>query len=338
MNAGYKSLLKIKSKLNKAKSALDKISSAKCEFVSAAMNIYKTDKTILTKALNYPVTNAWMKLIEIYKIFNIQDYVPHNPVYFDNASLPGLWILASLWYFKELEWYASSLVDGEYLGDNYKIYENNKSKFYMGNLIFEGNEIFIDGDVCKIENIEVWSRSIPPLDLYTSDLGMSGEAGGYNNQEKTHLKPHIGQSLAMLKMLKTGGVGVLKQYTYFEHLTISLLYLLSMCFDKFHIYKPVTSHATNSESYVICIGAKSFEERELAINLFTLKLANFNYESMVKYPQSFLNSLPIDHYHNQIVALKRYVEYSHSNTKFADIQKNEMLIQNKINFVKTFYE
>lgn len=58
-------------------------------------------------------------------------------------------------------------------------------------------------------------------------------------------------------MLSPGGSFILKMFTFFEHCSVSLLYLLYVCFVELHVFKPCTSKPGNSEVYVI---AKNFRK------------------------------------------------------------------------------
>jgi len=54
--------------------------------------------------------------------------------------------------------------------------------------------------------------------------------------------------------LKLGGNMVLKQYTFFKNLTWRRIMFYASVFNKFYIFKPVTSRARNSEIYLIGLG------------------------------------------------------------------------------------
>ena len=60
---------------------------------------------------------------------------------------------------------------------------------------------------------------------------------------------------------------MLKGFTFFEHATISLLFLLRTFFREFHAFKPCTSKEGNSEVYFLAIGYRRTEETVQFVNV-----------------------------------------------------------------------
>jgi hypothetical protein len=73
-------------------------------------------------------------------------------------------------------------------------------------------------------------------------------------QEAGTAQLRYSETVCALGLLRRGGCFVLKIFTAFEHWTVSLLYLLTCCFDRVALSKPATSKAGNSEVYVVCMG------------------------------------------------------------------------------------
>lgn len=65
---------------------------------------------------------------------------------------------------------------------------------------------------------------------------------------------HFAEVVAALQILDMGGSFVLKMFTFYELVTVSLLYFLNNVFDKVEVFKPASSKQGNSEVYVICTG------------------------------------------------------------------------------------
>ena len=63
---------------------------------------------------------------------------------------------------------------------------------------------------------------------------------------------HYCEAFAAMMVLAVGGNFLLKMFTMFEHMTVSLLYLLSCVFEEVIVNKPATSKEGNSETYVVC--------------------------------------------------------------------------------------
>jgi hypothetical protein len=261
-----KHILFLQHNLEKNKCRLDKykklISDTQFSKILSIFNIFQKEKYILAKNINgNNITNAWLKCYEILCEFNIiSDLTNRNKInninHFDNASLPGSFILATHHYMKTIypkfsyKWKASSLFDNnsKTFGDDYKLYHNYKNNWVMT------KEINNNGDMTNIKCINniVDKMGKNSIDLYTSDLGFSVDQD-YNNQESLHYKANTGQIILCLKLLKIGGNCIIKHYTCFKPYTLSYLFLLGKLFEKVYITKPLTSKSSNSEVYIIGI-------------------------------------------------------------------------------------
>jgi hypothetical protein len=204
---------------------------------------------LMAKATGDPVSNAYLKCFELLNILDIRPQV-----HFDNASLPGGWILATARHAtmngrRAPAWRASSLVAHGALEDHYHLM---KGKLRNRWLMLPGN-----GDVCDpavIEHIatRMARERIGRVDFYTSDLGFDVSAD-YNNQETLHMRANLGQVILGLRLLAVGPAStfITKQYTMCEPFTISLMAVLSRVFGRLDIIKPFTSKAANQEMYVV---------------------------------------------------------------------------------------
>jgi hypothetical protein len=266
-----KSLENIKNELNTIKSRLDE------EFKNVSFtknwhncDPFKNEKKIIAKIINLPyITNAWLKCYEIIEYYNLipfkydefnKNNEQQNFNHFDNASFPGTFILSVFHYINtktnysdKYNWYGSSLIQPNELNaspleDKFNLYKNYKQNWLMN----ENN----NGDVL-IENnqLEMRSKIGGKIDLYTSDLGFD-VSNDYNQQEILHSSANIGQILSGLLTLREGGCFITKQYTTFEPITLSIMYMASTFFDNFYICKPKTSREANSETYLVGKGFK----------------------------------------------------------------------------------
>lgn len=86
--------------------------------------------------------------------------------------------------------------------------------------------------------------------LITADGSMDCQENPAEQELMTH-PLHLCEVICSLFCLRPGGSLVLKMFTFFEVQSVSLLYLLSCCFEEVHVYKPITSKLGNSEVYVI---------------------------------------------------------------------------------------
>lgn len=266
---------KLETKLNAAKSQMDKYYESKnvrSRFVSfwRFMDASIVIKRRLTEKLGFTVTNAFLKMIELAVDCKLVD-TTQDLVHFDNGALPGAFIMAMRTYMEmnsqsgRYIWHGSSLIDPDnphVLTDEYGLWASNPDNFMMN----ESN----NGDVTLARNIADWSRRIKTRpNLYTSDIGMD-VTGDYNNQESIHMHANFGQVVAALALLRQGGHMVIKMYTFFKDFSIGLIALAAQHFDEFYITKPFSSRPSNSEIYLVgrCFrGISEFELKKLLVRI-----------------------------------------------------------------------
>lgn len=295
----YDNLIRLKKLLNKSKQNLDYIyTSATFEKMYRKIsNLYRSYDLLRGKdgflVQNYNaeiVTNAWLKMYEMIvfiddrlKKINKSKTKTFNTVHI--AEAPGNFILAINHYIKTLyphiewNWLANSyreLYDsnsthdfskkntssGGYLNDVYGLMKNYKNKWMFG---ADG-----DGDITSVNNIISFNQQIKKdfkdkVDLLTSDVKYEPKDIDYNEEENYNIPVHLGHLLCALTMLKPGGTMILKEFTFFESMSVSLLYLMVNCFKRVLIVKPETSRDANSEVYIIGISYKD-NLSELQIN------------------------------------------------------------------------
>ena len=212
---------------------------------------FKELKCIISKQYNIKnVSNAWLKMYELITYYDLIDRENKNFIYFDNASFPGSFIIATNYYINtntninNFQWYANSLINtSSNLEDRYELYKRNSDNYLMDEIN--------NGDMTNLDNIDyIINKLNKKVDLYSSDLGMTS-ADDFNNQEKIHIIPNIGQNLLGLLILKKNGNFICKMYTFFESQNISLICILTNFFKEFYISKPSSSKSANSEIYLV---------------------------------------------------------------------------------------
>ncbi len=248
-----KVLQQLKEQVNASKSLLDR-HYKNPNFLKAwhKCDPFRTEKDIVARIGNTcNVTNAWLKCYELIIHYEL---CTGKVLHFDNAAFPGSFILGTHHYAKthsiDYQWFGSSLLsvieqNSKPLSDKYRLYQN-----YPDHWLMNKNN---DGDVLKVQNqldMHKFFKAKGGVTLYTSDLGFD-VSSDYNNQELLHAKANIGQILAGLLTLSRGGHFVTKQYSTFESITISIIYIASTFFEEFYISKPATSKAANSEIYLV---------------------------------------------------------------------------------------
>jgi len=110
------------------------------------------------------------------------------------------------------------------------------------------------GNLYSLANQESFKQSahkhIGKAHLYTADGGFDFSAD-FNAQENTVQRLLAAEGLCGLNTLRIGGTMILKLFDTTYSGTLNLLWLLSGCFEKTALVKPLTSRPANSERYWI---------------------------------------------------------------------------------------
>ena len=236
------------------------------------------------------MTNAWLKCWEMLHTFQLIPYQKNVRV-FCNAELPGAFLFAIHHYVltntgATLDWVANSLYpsDGSILGDEFGLVERFPDRWLM--------DKEHSGSVTEPAMMErMKERCGRNIDLYTSDIGIGLDYDTFAKQEELEAPLHLGQLICGLVTLKEGGHLVCKTFMFFSAFSISLMYLVSQCFEWFYIHKPQTSRPANSEVYVIGKGFRHTKETEEITALLMEHLTTWNSDKMDTYmvpvPESF---------------------------------------------------
>ncbi|KAL0211567.1 hypothetical protein RCL1_005193 [Eukaryota sp. TZLM3-RCL] len=114
-----------------------------------------------------------------------------------------------------------------------------------------------NGDITDSDNVIRFSDHVigrsNGVDVVVADGG-ADVSDGWNQQELLMKQLVLGQIHTMFRILRRGGSFVLKVFDIFSPFTVSLLYILYASFQRFSIFKPVTSRPANSERYIVCQG------------------------------------------------------------------------------------
>ena len=98
--------------------------------------------------------------------------------------------------------------------------------------------------------------------LVTADGGID-YSSDYNKQEQLSYKIIFSEIVTSFMILKKGGVFVCKIFDIFSVVTLKLLKLIDIYFEKFEINKPNTSRVLNSEKYIIATNFKGIDKKDL---------------------------------------------------------------------------
>lgn len=224
------------------------------------------------------VTNAWLKIIEIFAFFDIVP--PTRPLrMFDNASAPGVFIIAAHYWTTcvnraPFSWRASTLLDNNAgaLGDQYGLMATYPDRYVT-------HETKFNGDTTDVEYIRyVGQKYGGQFNLYTSDLGMRIPPGKYNCQEAVNARGNLGQVLMGLAVLERGGVMITKQFTHMSAFTQSIMAILTSCFTHVYLTKPRTSKGDNSEEYLVCMNYRGISNPLMEMMFSALEKSHAGYD------------------------------------------------------------
>lgn len=92
--------------------------------------------------------------------------------------------------------------------------------------------------------------------LVTADGGFD-YSSNFNGQEINSCQIIYSECVVALNILELNGCFICKVFDLFSFTMIQILYIVTCCFEKVHIYKPETSRPANSEKYLVCMYYKN---------------------------------------------------------------------------------
>jgi hypothetical protein len=328
----YPLMQQLRERLSNAKNQMDLLQYTSDEYDRLTSLIRPT--TILSRRASelgaqYP-TRAFIKYYEIANYLHKQHNISFEGIRaFFNAELPGAAICAINHYIRTItypdgrvadyDWRASSLIgeDGA-LDDVFGIYKFNRDKWLMngGTSTNESN----NGDMTIVANILNIRDRLKDfhVNFYSHDAGINPRTN-FNDQERMNMKLHLGCAIAGFVTLSPGGTFVAKQYTFYETLTVNLLQIYSTLFERFIVYKPISSGASNSEIYLIGINYKGIAD-ELLDRLIH-KLEQFDESPMLEIDSNPASNQCLSHI---FLAAERLTD-----KQIAAINQSMILIRNK---------
>lgn len=175
----------------------------------------------------------------------------HNFTYCDIAAGPGAFTQYFQYRFPNSQGYGITLRLPKELDWNTKYINMSRFKPFYGS----DNT----GDLYKhwgAFNDFVLKNESVGVDLVTGDGGFTVEKSLLHKQEFLSSRLLFTQALVGIKAPKVGGNFVLKVFETVTELSAHLIYVLTLCFNKVTVFKPVSSRPANSERYIVCLGKK----------------------------------------------------------------------------------
>lgn len=213
----------------------------------------------------------------------------------------------------------------------------------------ENNKNKDNGDVTQLKTLKNFENSTKDKAmLITADGGFNWK--NENTQEQEMFPLIIGQILLALKMQQKGGNFVCKFYETFTKTSCKLIYSLMMVYDNVYCAKPLLSHASNSERYIICKGFNDTKATKLINELVSTiekmnespKLNIIDIFPELVLPETFLTTmtwLNSTVSNKQLISINKIVAFIKSQNYYGEEFQQNRLIQIEASkyWINTFY-
>jgi len=257
---------------------------------------YNDFKNIYDQGSLYPVmTRAYFKLWEVLSDTNVLEQYRNRSIKIANlAEGPGGFMQCLIDFrnhqhsseWKTDVYHAITIkqdptveaLKGVQDWDNYR--EGNNYFKKLDSLGFKINKSYGptgDGNLISTVNIKGFSDEIGPekCQIITGDGGIYLNDEEYGLQELENGKLFFAEILSAISNQAVGGCFILKIYDIYYDLTLQMLHLLAIYYQKITIIKPRTSRPANSEKYLVCENFKDIQPDQLALQLESL-MTRFN--------------------------------------------------------------
>lgn len=274
------------------------------------------------------LSRAFYKLWEILMMYDI---VPLTKSFTSVhlAEAPGSFIQATL-LFKET--FGSSNKDKHYAisikppDETVPAFDKNFMKYYSDKVRVH-QYTKDDGDMTKKITIDNFCDEVgEKVELITADGGFNWKNESIQEQEAMVLI--VSEIITALRLQEKGGAFVCKIYETHTLSMCKLICMLSSAYKEIYITKPLFSHPSNSEKYIVCkdyVGSKKL-----------LAELEFLFDSYKNNPKKFLTNLfptfelPKEQKtqftvmnttlsNKQLMSIKKILEFIHSNNYYGEV-------------------
>ena len=266
--------------------------------ITKKINIRNYIKKFIEKKYDIKVSRAYCKMYDILSAFNLIDTTKDSIKSFHACEAPGHFINATNDWIKkmnptmEFDWTANSLNPfnskvkekyGNVFADDYGFISKYKERWDWGE-----DET---GDISNINNLLYYEKKYS-VDLFTSDCDLSTESMEFE-QECNLCFLSISQLVLGLLVLKVGGMMVCKIFIPFtKPLTVSIIYLYTIMFEKVHIIKQSSGSIGSSEVYIVGMNKKHDLSKNNKDILFdVIKEIDVNKTLFEDIPDNFIKKL-----------------------------------------------
>ena len=337
-------LNKINSNINLIKFYIECRNIDKWYKISNIINIRNYITKYIKEKYNISVSKAFCKIYDILNQFPIIDLNKSKIKTFHACEVPGHFINGFNYWIKS----RNSNIEFDWTGNSLNPYnESNKKKY---SAIFSDAYNFIKkyknrwdwgeddtGDISSKKNLLYYENKYKDkIDIFTSDCGLG--ANEEFEQEDSLCFLSISQLLLGLLILKIGGTAICKIFIPFtKSLSLSILYIYTLYFEKIHIIKPSSGNLGNSEVYIIGINKKyHLSENNKKILFDVLENVDMNKTLFNNYSYKFIDE--IKNLSNMFINLQEeYLNrtyYYYDNPKIFEKDKYDYIIDAKKKYAK----
>lgn len=202
-----------------------------------------------------------------------------------------------------------------------------------------------NGDITKrinIENFISHSKKMNYCNYITADGGFD-VSNNYLKQEQLSFRLIFCEIVTALGSLQKNGCFVCKIFETYTKPMSELIYMLTLYFEKVHIFKPRMSRPCNSEKYIVCKKFRGINEKNLNFllgivekleetNIYTF---GFNIPKIFNKKLKDLNNFLIE---KQINSLKKVHKFYNNRHFISKKRKNAILKNNETISKNYLYE
>lgn len=298
------------------------------------------------------ISRSFYKLWELITMF---DLIPTKGASFKSAHIaeaPGAFVQATMFYrdtfakkngdTKKDSYHLLSLNPTEdptsipeINSDLIKYYEHEKPQRLVVHKTVspaasEASTTKDDGDLTNPKTIKIFSNELGgKVHFITADGGIVWKNKLVQEQEAIQLI--VSEIVTALKNLDVGGNFVCRIYETFTTPMSKILYVLSSAFEEMYIVKPLMSHASSAEKYLVC---KKYLGKTKILDQFTI-IHEALFKNKTKYlinafpdlqlPQEFVEILVKNNImtaNKQFLYINKIVEFIHSKNYFGDVYQD----------------
>ena len=342
-------LNKINSDINLIKFYIECRDVEKWYKISTIINIRNYITKYIKEKYNISVSKAFCKMYDILSQFPIIDLTKSKIKTFHSCEVPGHFINAFNYWIKS----RNSSIEFDWTGNSLNPFnESNKKKY---SALFDDAYGFIKryknrwdwgadntGDISSKKNLLYYENKYKnrQIDIFTSDCGLG--ANEEFEQEESLCFLSISQLLLGLLVLRIGGTAICKIFIPFtKPLSLSILYIYTMYFEKIHIIKPSSGSLANSEVYIIGINKKyHLSENNKNVLFDVLEKIDMDKSLFNNFPDKFIEE--IAELSNMFIRLQEeYLNRSYfyyDNPKIFNKDKFDYLMDAKQKYAKKWID